>query len=283
MVVILKTTMMQLSNELVESLKTLGLTEYEAKVYAALVLFGMTEVKQVYEYLNAPKPSVYQSLKTLMDKGLVQVVSAKPAIYKATPPEIAIRHMTEIHRKAEAAALQELEELEQHRVEQQLPDVLWTLYGDENIEHTIEELLGKVQNSVKFILPDTHLRYLEMLRDRDVSVELITFGTDTSLPERYGLKHLIMRDALGLDATDLIPLVKNARLPQIPPDNWTKFLFVMIDDEEFVYIPPFPAQTRSGMTSRNPFVIALATLLLDVFSERMPVTYPGRHKPGHQV
>ncbi len=75
--------MKTISNKLVESLKTLGLTEYEAKVYSALVLFERTEVKQVYEFLDAPKPSVYQSLKTLTDKGLVQVVNAKPAIYRA--------------------------------------------------------------------------------------------------------------------------------------------------------------------------------------------------------
>src|SRR5512144_1989239 len=104
--------MRQISNELVESLKTLGLTEYEAKVYSALVLFDKTEVKQIYEYLDAPKPSVYQSLKTLMDKGLVQVISAKPAVYRAMPPAIAIEHMAEVHRKAEESALIELEELE---------------------------------------------------------------------------------------------------------------------------------------------------------------------------
>jgi len=40
--------MISISNGLVESLKTLGLTEYEAKVYSALVLFDRAEVKQIY-------------------------------------------------------------------------------------------------------------------------------------------------------------------------------------------------------------------------------------------
>ncbi len=102
----------KISATLIESLKTLGLTEYEAKVYSGLVQFDQAEVKQIYEYLEIPKPSVYQSLKTLTDKGLVQIVSSRPAIYRATPPKIALRHMTDVHRKAEDDAMLELEELE---------------------------------------------------------------------------------------------------------------------------------------------------------------------------
>src|SRR5208337_4732881 len=162
-VVSYRTTMSDISSGLVESLKTLGLTEYEAKVYSALVLFDRAEVKQIYEYLDAPKPSVYQSLRSLTEKGLVQVVSAKPAIYRATPTKIAIKHMIEVHQKAEETALQELEKLEKSRVESDYPDVLWTLYGDENVEHKLEELLGKAQKSVKAILPREFLKYLEIL------------------------------------------------------------------------------------------------------------------------
>ena len=92
--------MSELSIELIESLKTMGLAEYEAKVYSTLVLFERAEVKRIYEYLNIPKPSVYQSLKGLMDKGLVMMVSSKPAIYKAVTPKIALRSLIRIHEDA---------------------------------------------------------------------------------------------------------------------------------------------------------------------------------------
>jgi sugar-specific transcriptional regulator TrmB len=275
--------MKPVSSNLVESLKTLGLTEYEAKVYSALVLFDRAEVKQVYEYLDAPKPSVYQSLKTLMDKGLVQVVNAKPAIYRAIPPKIAIKHLADVHRQAEEAAMEELEELEQSRVTQEIPDILWTLYGDENIDHTIEELLGKARQSARLMLPDSHLKYLELLRDREIAVELITFGCDAAIPETYGLKYLTMRDALTIDIRDLAPILKNAKLPPIPPENWTKFILVMVDGEEFMYIPPFPGPARSGLTSRNTFVISLANMVFSTMWERMHQVYPEQHKPGHHV
>jgi sugar-specific transcriptional regulator TrmB len=272
-----------ISNDLIEALKTLGLTEYEAKVYSALVLFDRTEVKQVYEFLDAPKPSVYQSLKTLTDKGLVSVVNAKPAIYRATPPGIAIKHMAEAHRKVEEIALLELEELEKSRVEREAPDIIWTLYGIENIEHTMEEMLGNAKRSVKLILPDAFLGYLEILRGKGVDVELIMFGFDPSVPEKYGLEYLAVRDALGLDVKDLAPLLKNFSGFPVPPENLTRLIMVLVDDEHFMYIPPVPGTTMSGITSQNPFVTALAGMAFKTFWERMPLMYPERYKPGHHV
>jgi len=275
--------MKSISNSLVDSLKTLGLTEYEAKVYSALVLLDRAEVKQIYEYLDAPKPSVYQSLKTLADKGLVQVVNAKPAIYRALPPKIALKHMTEIHRRAEDTALLELEDLEKSRVSQEMPDVIWTLYGDESIDHSIEELLGKAKKSVKLILPDSHLLYLEILRDRDISVELIMFGADALIPERYGLKHAVIHDAMAIELKDFEPVMKYlANLP-VKGDQLTSFILAMADEEEFMYIPPLPTIPKSGLTSKNPFVLSLANMVFSAVWEHTPVIFPELYKAGHHV
>jgi sugar-specific transcriptional regulator TrmB len=260
--------MKPISNELIESLKTLGLTEYEAKVYSALVMFDRAEVKQIYEYLDAPKPSVYQSLRSLTDKGLVQVVNAKPAIYRATPPKIAISHMMDAHKKAEGTALRDLEELEKNRVESDYPDVLWTLYGDENVEHKIEELLGKARKSVKLLLPDEFLHYLELLREKDIVVDLIVFGDSSkTVARRYGLKRARVHNAFNMDLSDLAPLMRYLREIPLPADRIDKFIMVSVDDEEFMYIPPIPYQTKSGITSRNPFVLSLSSVIFSIIRD----------------
>jgi predicted DNA-binding transcriptional regulator len=262
--------MKPISYSLVESLKTLGLTEYEAKVYSALVLFDRTEVKQIYEYLDAPKPSVYQSLKTLSDKGLVQVINAKPAVYRAVPPKIALKHLTEIHREAEDTALLELEELEKSRVERETPDALWTLYGNENIGHSMEELLGKAKKSLKLLLPDDHLGYMELLRNRDLAVDLIIYGSDATIPERYGLRSAVVHDATHIDLTDFAPMMKYITKLPISGNQLTQFILVVIDNEEFLYIPPIPSDTRSGIASRNPFVLSLVSIAFGAIWEHTP-------------
>ncbi len=261
--------MTTISSGLVESLKTLGLTEYEAKVYSALVLFDRAEVKQIYEYLDAPKPSVYQSLRSLTDKGLVQVVNAKPAIYRATPPKIAIKHLAEAHNKAEDTALLGLEELEKSRVESEYPDVLWTLYGRENIEHKMEELLGKAHSSLKLLFPMEYLPYLKMLRDRDVEAQLIVFGDDArATAESYGLKNLAVHDILSIDVTDLQSVLKYFQGFPLTPDLYDRFLLVSVDNEEFMYIPPVSPTIGSGMTSRSPFVLMLVNTVFHIIWDR---------------
>lgn len=261
--------MRSITNGLVDSLKTLGLTEYEAKVYSALVLFDQAEVKQVYEYLDAPKPSVYQSLRSLTDKGLVQVVNAKPAIYKATPPKIAIKHLAESHKKAEGAAILELEDLEKSRVESEYPDVLWTLFGRENIEHKMEELLDKANHSLALLLPQEYLPYLKTLRKKDLDIKLLVFGEGAKAQaESYGLKNLAVHDLLTIDVTDLQPILLYFEGFQITPDFYGRFLLVSADNEEFMYIPPVSESVGSGMTTRSPFVQGLVGTVFHIIWDR---------------
>jgi HTH-type transcriptional regulator, sugar sensing transcriptional regulator len=252
--------MSEISNNLIESLKTMGLTEYEAKVYSALVLFNRAEVKQIYEYLNIPKPSTYQSLKTLMNQGLVQVVSSKPAIYKATLPKIALRHLSEAHKNAEESALEALEHLETIRVDTESEDILWTLFGENNVEHSMEEMMCKAQKSMKLILPPDSLEFLSFAK-KDLEIELLIFGKDSSLAKHYGLTNLTVHDAMEIDTSDFGKIPRYFMNLSLPPEQYSKFILVYIDDNEFMYIPPFPGTTQSGITSKNPYTVAMVGII----------------------
>lgn len=257
--------MNKISTDLIESLKTMGLTEYEAKVYSALVLFERTEVKKVYEYLNVPKPSVYQSLKSLMDKGLVMRVSSKPAIYRAVPPKIALRHMLEIHKNAEMNALKELENLEKSNLETEDPEIIWTLFGENNVEHSIEELISKAQNSIKLVLPAEYLDFLSFASGKDLKIELLIFGDDKTIAGCYNLKNLTVHNADELDVTDFGDLSKY--LFNLPERYSKLFLLVFVDNEEFMYVPPFPGKTKSGITSKNRYLLNFVNLVFGLVWE----------------
>lgn len=262
--------MNKISTNLIDSLKTMGLAEYEAKVYSTLVLFERAEVKRIYEYLNVPKPSVYQSLKGLMDKGLVMMVSSKPAIYRAVPPKIALRHLIEIHKNAEKSALEELEHLEKSNLETEDSEIIWTLFGENNVEHSMEELICKAQKSIKLVLPTEYLDFLSFISGKNLKIDLLMFGKDKSIASRYDLKNLTVHDGHGIDVSDFGDLSKYlANLP-LPPEQYSKSIFVFIDDEEFMYVPPYPGKTKSGITSKNPYLIGLVSILSSAIWERTP-------------
>jgi predicted DNA-binding transcriptional regulator len=262
--------MSKISTNLIESLKTMGLTEYEAKVYSALVLFERAEVKKIYEYLNMPKPSVYQSLKGLMDKGLVMLVSSKPAIYRAIPPKIAIKHLLEVHKNAEENALLELEHLEKSSVETESPDIIWTLFGQNNVELSLEELICKVKKSMKLVLPDDYIDLLSFLEGKNIEIKLLMFGKDASIATRYGLKNLTVHDAYGMDTSDFGIIHNYFKELPMSPKQLSKLILVSIDNEEFVYIRPFPGKTKTGINTKNHHFIGLMNIAFSIIWDHTP-------------
>ncbi|MGA9140187.1 MAG: helix-turn-helix domain-containing protein [Methanocella sp.] len=256
-----------ISGTLIESLKTLGLTEYEAKVYSALVMFDKAEAKQIYEYLEIPKPSVYQSLKTLTDKGLVQIMSARPAVYRATPPKIALRHMTEVHRKAEDVAILELDELEKSRISQDYPNVLWTLFGRENVEHKLEEMLEGASRSVKAVLPGEYIVYLGLVVGRGYPIDVLTFGPDNVAMIKDAFPEVHVHDASTIDIRGLEPLLAKFASMPVSPEQFRHALGVLADDKEMMWIPPVP-DAMTGITSENPMAVSLMNIVFSIIWER---------------
>lgn len=72
-------------------LQGMGLTEYEAKVYLALVKFGQLSAKDVSERSGVPSNRVYETALALQRYGFVDIVPGKPKRFKAFAPDVAIR------------------------------------------------------------------------------------------------------------------------------------------------------------------------------------------------
>lgn len=58
-------------------LRKLGLKEKESKVYLTNLEFGITTPKQISEILKIPRATVYEILKSLKNKGLVEEIKIK--------------------------------------------------------------------------------------------------------------------------------------------------------------------------------------------------------------
>ncbi|MGB4756722.1 MAG: helix-turn-helix domain-containing protein, partial [Candidatus Methanoculleus thermohydrogenotrophicum] len=58
-------------DSLIQNLVTLGLTEYEARVYAALVGMGEGTARQIHETSGVPRPRVYDIAEGLAGRGFI--------------------------------------------------------------------------------------------------------------------------------------------------------------------------------------------------------------------
>ena len=138
---------MGVSRETLEALKTLGLTDYETRTYVALnsVISGTaTEISQVSQ---VPRSRIYNILKSLGNKGFLEISKGKPLTFTVIPPhEVFKRNKNEIKKKMERAE-SELNVL----YESQIPNVpapIWILHGSDKIVNKELEIISRAKESI---------------------------------------------------------------------------------------------------------------------------------------
>ena len=180
-------------NNLLESLKSLGLTKYEALVYIGLLKVTGATATEIHEISGVPRASVYPVLDRLVQKELVSVSYITPKRFDAVPPDRGVENlMRRIETDAESAraALDALyrEKRPEGRGNQ---EQIWTIYGEENIRTRLGDMFRSAERSVEVLatwdlLPESVLALLEAVPD-SVSVDIVTDCWEGERPSRFGI------------------------------------------------------------------------------------------------
>jgi len=123
-----------------------GLTQYEARAYIALVARGLGDAATLATAAGIPRTSAYKVLESLAEKGYAKPTGGKPILFRPTPPlEVAESLKGAIQEVFEKLALL-------HRVvaEHGEPQLVYLLSGREKVVLKIGELLD--QSTEAFIL-----------------------------------------------------------------------------------------------------------------------------------
>jgi len=89
----------------------LGLTQYEARIYLALVKMGSRTASEVSFSGKVPRTKTYGALTSLKAKGLIKVLSGKPEKYVAEAPEEVLQPLAEKFAKDAQACTKLVDEL----------------------------------------------------------------------------------------------------------------------------------------------------------------------------
>jgi sugar-specific transcriptional regulator TrmB len=81
--------------QLAEGLANLGLTEYEIRVYLAILRHPRSRVPEIARWSEVPQPKVYATLKRLIERGLCESLLGPINRYAALPPQEAFRPLIE--------------------------------------------------------------------------------------------------------------------------------------------------------------------------------------------
>jgi sugar-specific transcriptional regulator TrmB len=183
---------MQPQDEIVQTLVNLKLTVVQAKVYIALAKLGTSTAKPITKEAHVASQDVYRVLGELQEKGLVQKLIAKPAMYKATPINEGLpillqnkkEEYTEIEKQVKKVAKDFQENLNQNIEQEELQFSItseWMLLSNMH-----EKMSDATEKRIAIILPGKIserrlFRYSPSLKRamrRGVKIRLITETND---------------------------------------------------------------------------------------------------------
>jgi len=140
-------------NESVTSLISLGWSEYESKVYSALINEGKSTASHVSKVSSVPANRVYQILDRLSDKGYVRRIQGKgsPAIFIAKPPSEVLDEMEMIHKDLLQTAKNSLEQLLERSTRDYNP-LAYTISGRKEMNSQLGEIIQNTEHEVLLAL-----------------------------------------------------------------------------------------------------------------------------------
>ena len=149
----------------VEQLKRLGLTGYEAKCYVSLVRLGPSDPRKVAADASIPYPSAYEALKELAREDWAEVVTKRPATYRASRPRA-------VKRMVESRVEETFEALERAYNPQpaEEAELVFTVRGREKVLAKICQMLNGAVESIVFVAPTMGLEEARLLEALEAAV-----------------------------------------------------------------------------------------------------------------
>lgn len=179
-------------DEAVKKLKDLNLREYEAKCFVALTEIEIGTARDVSEQIDVPRTRVYEAIRVLESKGLVEVQHTSPQRFRAISPDEAISLLQQRY-QARIDSLEELlDELHHNSIKDDDTgnNEIWSLTEDDTITARTETLLTEADEEILMFLAEPDILSDSVLQTlRDVStddVELSIGGGEnlsSKLPE----------------------------------------------------------------------------------------------------
>jgi len=131
-----------------------GLTQYEARAYIALVARGLGDAATLATAAGIPRTSAYKVLESLAEKGYAKPTGGKPILFRPTPP----LDVAETLKNAIQEVFEKLAMLHREVAEHGEPQLVYLLSGREKVLQKIGELLD--QSTGAFILTTPQLAEL---------------------------------------------------------------------------------------------------------------------------
>ena len=168
------------SARVIDCLKSLGLTKYEALVYIALLKVVSATASEIHEISTVPRASVYPVLDQLQEKKLISIARSTPKRFAALSPEEGVAIMMDRIERDATDAREILSSIHRERInhEQSSEELIWNVYGIENIRRKLTDIITAASHDIRIIahpqIISPEIRKMLEERAEHADVEIVT-------------------------------------------------------------------------------------------------------------
>ncbi|MGV8086251.1 MAG: TrmB family transcriptional regulator [Candidatus Woesearchaeota archaeon] len=214
-----------------DSLKKLGLNNYEIAIYKTLFKYSRNNAKKISEYSNVPQTAVYPNLKSLIKKGLVQEIKGEISLFEITDTKIAIKSLINTKKS-------ELENTGKE-IATELSSLIKNIPKQENISAV----------SLSYGVESSHNIAIEIINNAKSTIYIIGWGFITKKNEYNNLRALKNAVEKGIDVRMIINNKESKNLPIL---KIYKTAGIKIRYFDIQNISIFTSDTNCKITLKSP-------------------------------
>ena len=179
--------MNEISNQqqAIDLLQNLGLKEYEARCFVALARLPKGTAKEISDISEVPRTRVYDAIRVLETKGLVEIQHSNPQQFRAVPIEEAaetLRQEYESRTDTLVEALAAIEPEEPDGGDEEITHEVWALSGTTAITNRTQQLIDAAGREIILIVGRDEVITDELLDRLQATVDnglTVLIGTQT--------------------------------------------------------------------------------------------------------
>ncbi len=166
--------------DLLSDLAAAGFTEYEARIYLALLSQNPATGYQISKQTGVPRSMVYEALGRLSGRGAVlKTIEPRATLFRPVPPDVLLDRFDQEHQ----ALIQNLRHSLRPIYNAQTEERLWAISGRSSILTYAQQMLQSAQSEVAVMLDDPDLQALRQsilaCRQRGAGIHALLTGKET--------------------------------------------------------------------------------------------------------
>jgi Cd2+/Zn2+-exporting ATPase len=234
--------------DVIDQLLRLGLTEYESKVYVALLREHPASGYQLSKSAGVPRSMVYEALGRLEARGAaLRTVEEKATLYRPVPPDVLLDRYEAESRERIAALRSGLAPL----YRQQDEGRLWNFNGRRDALQYAAEMIAAAQRELMLVLTDA---------DVDELSDLLVGAHERGV--QLGIIHT------GQNVLAIGQVVRHPRR-ETELHHMLETLIVVADEREFLIASGHATTTATVTTNSNMVLIARQFIWMELFAQRI--------------